>query len=217
MRVKRRCPLTLAANAHPARPPIAFLGARINLRLESYVVKRVIKQHVHGTLFAEKGRATLFLADMEPSSESDRSIYLCLAYPLQGTEEPILPVLVLDDWGSEIRGLGLYEWIREFGEQFPRAELFGYDLQGKERQCFLRELELHGRMPCYAYRAKDLPVSQGVLIESVFLADISAPIPRRLPHPAPVGRPLRWARVSWWAVDEKAIASGTPPETLQPN
>jgi len=180
-------------------------------------VKQVIRQHVHGTLFAEKDRATLFLVDMEPASETDRSIYLCFAYPVQGSEEPILPMLVLDDWGSEIRGLGLYQWVREFGEQFPRAELFGYDLHGRERQCFLRELELHGRMPCYAYQAKDLPLSQGILVESIFMADESGPTPRRLPHPPPVGRPLRWAKVSWWAVDEKAVASGTLPDAMQPN
>jgi hypothetical protein len=180
-------------------------------------MKRAIGQYVHGMLFVDNGRATLLITDLDPALETERSIYLRFAFPFQGTEEPILPVSVLDDWGDEIGGLGLYEWVREFGEQFPRAELFGFDLNGQERQCFLRELELHGRMPCYAYRARDVPLSQGILVESIMLAEASVLVPRKIKPPPTVKRPLRSAMVTWWVVNSTAASSGWLPGPAQLN
>jgi hypothetical protein len=159
-----------------------------------------IKQHVYGSLLSEGGRHGLLLEDERPSLETADSLYLRYAIKTLGTEKPVLPAFVLDDWGGEIKGLELYAWLREFGDQFPRAELFGFDLSGQEIQYFLRELELFGRPLCYAYPAKNTSLADGMLIETIMLPDSSVTGPSKIRRPSHIGRPLASARVAWWTV-----------------
>lgn len=162
---------------------------------------KAIRQHVHGKLFEVGGRAGLLLADAAPTAETADSLYLHFAFILRGVEEAILPAFILDDWGSEIKGLGLYEWVRQFGDQFPRAELFGYDLHGREIQCFLRELELHTRLLCLAYSHKDMPLRGGVSLEAILLVDESVSTPTEVKRPPALPRPLPSVKTSWWLVN----------------
>ncbi len=159
---------------------------------------KAIRQHVHGRLFEVGGHAGLLLADVAPTVETGESLYLRYAFILRGIEETILPAFVLDDWGSEIKGLGLYEWVGQFGDQFPRAELFGYDLRGREIQCFLRELELHARLLCLAYPHKETPLGEGVLLEAILLADESVSAPVAVRRPPALPRPLPSVKAGWW-------------------
>lgn len=161
---------------------------------------KAVTQPVQGSLFAEDGRAALLLRDSQPQAETADSLYLLFAFVTREREERVLPALILDDWGAEIKSLNLYEWVNEFGDQFPRAELFGFDLGGRERQYFLRELELYARLPCYAYPRRHTPLSEGLLVEAILLPDEEAATPRQTKRPIQVKRPLRSARVSWWQV-----------------
>jgi hypothetical protein len=130
--------------------------------------------------------------------ETAGPLYLRFLLPEVEREEGIFPAFLLDDWGQEIKSLELYEWVRENGAQFPRAEIFGIDRYGREVQAFLRELELFGKYPCYAYEDKAAPVTAGVLVAAVVAADPATGEPQRIKRPAEVTGPLRYARVSWW-------------------
>lgn len=162
---------------------------------------KAVSQHVHGRIINMGEHAGLLLMESDPASESVDSIYLRYAFTLQGVEESILPAFVLDDWGSEIAGLDLYEWVREFGDQFPRAELFGFDLRGRETQCFLRELDLFVQLRCFAYPAQKTPISDGVWLESFFIPDDSVSTPIAVKRPSSIKRPLRSVKASWWRVN----------------
>lgn len=168
---------------------------------EQHVTMRAIRQHIHGSLLSMDNGHALLLEDAKPASETSLSLYLRFALVTLGTELPVLPASVLDDWGGEIKGVELFRWVREFGDQFPRAELFGFDLSGRETQYFLRELDLVGRLPCYAYGAKDAPLSAGRLVEAILLPDPMASDPRKIGRPSELKRPLRSAKVSWWYVN----------------
>jgi hypothetical protein len=161
---------------------------------------KAVTQSVQGSLFTEDGRAALLLQDNQPQAETADSLYLRFAFVTREREERILPALILDDWGAEIKSLNLYEWVNEFGDQFPRAELFGFDLDGQERQYFLRELELYARLPCYAYAHRYTPLSEGLPVEAILLPREEAAAPRPTKRPIQMKRPLRTARVSWWQV-----------------
>ncbi len=161
---------------------------------------KAISQHVQGKMLVEAHHAALLLRDAAPASLSAESLYLRYAYILQGTETSILPAFVLDDWGSEVRGLDLYQWVHQFGDQFPRAEMFGFKLNGGEIQCFLRELELYTRLLCYAYPAKETPLAAGVAVEAILLPNESVTVPQRIERPQSIPRPLRSVKTSWWLV-----------------
>lgn len=164
---------------------------------------KAISQRVQGTSFTGEGGAALLLKNARPGSETADSLYLRYAFVTQGVEYHVLPAFVLDDWGTEIRSLELYEWVQDYGDQFPRAELFGFDLSGKATQHFLRELELYSKLPCYAYPAKDTLLAQGVQIDTILLPDTDVTTVQKIKRPpaAEVGRPLHSARVSWWRVN----------------
>jgi len=162
---------------------------------------KAIRQHVHGALLSEHDRWALLLEEANPKLETERSLYLRFALVTVGPEIPVLPASVLDDWGGEIKGLELYEWVREFGGQFPRAELFGFDLRGREKQYFLRELELFGRLPCYVYLTRDTEIVDGKLVEAILIPDPSITDPQKLGRPSAFKRPLRSAKVNWWYVN----------------
>jgi hypothetical protein len=161
---------------------------------------KAISQPVQGTILVEANHSALLLRSVAPASPSAESLYLRYAYILQGTEAPILPAFVLDDWGSEVKGLDLYQWVHQFGDQFPRAEMFGFELNGGETQCFLRELELQAQLLCYAYPTKETPLAAGVAVEAILLLDDLVTVPQRIQRPRSFSRPLRSAKVSWWLV-----------------
>jgi hypothetical protein len=164
------------------------------------MVMKAVKQRVAGRIFEVNGRYALLLHNAQPELDDPQLIYLRCAFITMGAEEPIFPASLLDDWGSEITSLALYNWIDEFGSQFPRAELFGFDAFGQETQLFLRELEQHSRWLCYAYPAADTPVRDGMLIKAILLPDASVTEPMKIKRPSWVELPLRRAQVQWWQV-----------------
>ncbi|MEZ4642522.1 MAG: hypothetical protein R3E31_07240 [Chloroflexota bacterium] len=161
---------------------------------------KAISQHVHGKLLTENGRFALLLLDSEPTEETAVSLYLRFAFVTMGREEHIFPASILDDWGKERRGLGVYAWVAEFGEQFPRGEIFGFEQSGTETQCFLRGLELYAKYPLYVYTDRKQSVSAGALVEAVLLPDVAVTEAVQGKRPSTWKRPLSHARVSWWHV-----------------
>lgn len=162
---------------------------------------KAIRHHIHGSLFVEEGQTALLLKNASPDDKGIDSLYLRYAFTVKGTEERILPAFVLDDWGTEIKGLDLYQWVDEYGNQFPRAELFGFNLFGQEMQCFLRELELYSRLFCYAYPHHNTPLSEGVLLDTVWLPDDTVQQPTKIKRPASIRPPLPSIQASWWRVN----------------
>ena len=159
-------------------------------------------QRVAGELLEQKSRSGLILHDLKPNKESANLITLRYAFVTRGPGggDHIFPSFVLDDWGREIRSLKLYRWVHENGEQFPRGEIFGFEQDGRETQCFLRELEIYARLPCYAYRAQEQAVTEGHLLAAVLLPDSAAAEPQQIARPPDLRWPLRAARVTWWRI-----------------
>ncbi|MGH2538744.1 MAG: hypothetical protein ACRDHL_15250, partial [Candidatus Promineifilaceae bacterium] len=102
------------------------------------------RQRLGGYLLRGSAGAALILDEGGPA------VMVSYALPLLDSGQ-ILPELVLDDWGREIKGLALYAWLREQGQRFPRAEVFGFDSQGDALQCFVREIDLTAGLPLYAH------------------------------------------------------------------
>jgi hypothetical protein len=175
---------------------------------------KVIKQRVPGRLetsqdgtviwWPAKVQAVATAATLEPA------VYLSFAFVTRGPEEHILPALVLDDWGNEMSSLELYRWINEFGEQFPRAELFGYGLSGEQRQHFLRELELYVPYPCYAFATPDSSLAEATAVSNFLIADWTTSLVQPVEAPEEIEYPLRGAAVRWWSVP-----AGVPVADLQ--
>ncbi len=169
---------------------------------------KIIRQRVPGILLRDGERAALWL---ETGTE-DQFVYLAyaLATQLPSGDAPahILPSVLLDDWGAEVKKLELYRWIREFGPQFPRAEVFGLDPQGQPAQYFLRDLDLFGRYLTYAFADKDAPAATAVLLRAVLLPDDSVARPELAGPPDDVKPPLRRARLAWWRVGRRADPQG---------
>ena len=161
---------------------------------------RAVSQHIHGRLGTVNGRTALLLLHSQPEAPTADSLYLRFAFVTRGREEPIFPAFIMDDWGNEIRGLKLYNWVAEEGEQFPRAEIFGFEANGEETQCFLRALELHARPLCYVYVNRDDAVEVGQRVEMILVPDTAVTVPEKIKRPAEGKRPLLTARVSWWRI-----------------
>ncbi len=152
----------------------------------------IIKELVHGRLIGEEDRPMLRL-DREDSGDH---VYLAYALVTQGPGHHVLPSVLLDDWGNELERLRLFDWIKENGLRFPRAELFGKSPSGKSVQYFLRDLELFGQYPVYVFAADDAPDSSGTLLQTIVVADDESDSPETLP-PDWVGGRLRSAQVEW--------------------
>jgi hypothetical protein len=162
---------------------------------------QAINQHIQGRLLAKGEHTAVLLHSTRPDEETAESLYLRFALVIRGREQHVFPALALDDWGGEIRGLSLYQWVAEYGEQFPRAEVFGYDLDGSKTQFFLRVLELYARLPCYVYKEAAAPIPAGRLVSAILLTTPEVTEPVRLPRaPKGIERPLRSARINWWHV-----------------
>ena len=153
-----------------------------------------IRHKVKGRLFLDTAQNGLLWLDETAAGH----VYLRYALVTIGREDEIFPALLLDDWGNEMRKLDIYRWIREEGDRFPRAELFGYDRQGQEEQCFLREMELHLRLPCYAYLDAEASLAAGVRLGNVMLPRSDLLAPERIKLPESIAPPLRYARLHWW-------------------
>ncbi|KAA3657748.1 MAG: hypothetical protein DWQ04_27175 [Chloroflexi bacterium] len=167
---------------------------------------RAARQRVQGKLLEENGRFALRLTNPKPDRDADNLLYVGYALVTLGREDHIFPSFVLDDWGNEIKGVKLFRWIRENGNEFPRAEIFGYEKDGSETQLFARALELYVTLPCYVYDSRTAPVTDGHLLKAILLPDDAVTVPQRIKRPSSevMKRPLRSARVQWWLV---------PPET----
>lgn len=153
---------------------------------------KAIKQKVHGLIVAGEAGGVLLDDTADP-------IYLRYAFVTLGPEEHILPAFLLDDWGKEVKGLTLYDWIEENGLYFPRAEIFGFKASGQKTQIFLRELDLVLKLRCYAYPTAETPLKDGILVETVFLPDgsVMEPTPTKRPPKAPkllAKSAVRWVK-----------------------
>jgi len=159
-----------------------------------------ITERQFGWLF-RRGERLAFLPGDEsaPGAQAGaRAVYLRYAYRLRGSEIPIFPGVLVDDWGQERRDLGLYRWVYEEGQRFPRTEIFGYERDGSETQVFLRALETFMTLPCFVYEKRSLPVDAGRQLYAVFLPDEHHQgEPARVAVPAEAGWPLRQAAVRW--------------------
>ncbi|MCL4868143.1 MAG: hypothetical protein KJ063_04175 [Anaerolineae bacterium] len=156
---------------------------------------RPISQKVNGVLYEKEGETALLLDD------AAAPLFLRYAFVIQGPEDPIFPAFLLDDWGREIGKLALYQWVAENGNLFPRAEIFGYELDGRETQVFLRALELYARYPCYVYPDKDAPVERGRLLRHILIPEAIAATPAKTKRPDNPHLPLARARLSWWHIN----------------
>lgn len=160
----------------------------------------IIKDSIPGTLIREGNRAALRLG--EPAAGD--TVYLAYALVTQGPEYQIMPSVLLDDWGNEVGSPALYDWIRENGLRFPRAEVFGESPAGAPAQYFLRDLELLGRFPVYAFRDADAPTAEGVLVGDVLIPDAATTEPQPIDPPADIAFPLREGQLRWWRVDPQS-------------
>ena len=163
---------------------------------------KAAKHHIHGKLITENGRSALLLLNGKPETQTADSLYLRYAVVVRGPEDHVLPAILLDDWGKETRGLKIYEFLREHGDEFPRAEIFGFDMDGSEAQLFVRSLELYSRLPAYAYTDVEAPLADGVRLDAILLPDAETDGVVRVEKASEMGikRPLRSAQVSWWRV-----------------
>ncbi len=160
-------------------------------------MKTVVKR-VAGELITGADVTALKLHNPQPDAESGNLIYLRFAFVTHGPGDPIFPSFILDDWGREIRGLKLYEWVWKNGERFPRGEIFGFEKDGRETQCFLRELEIYARLPTYAFQNDNQRVTEGALLNAVLLPEKSIDAPSQISRPEEIEQPLQSALVSWW-------------------
>lgn len=161
-----------------------------------------ITQRIQGELIPLELKNILRLQNPKPEKEAPNQLYLRYALVIRGPESHIFPAFLLDDWGNEIKGLKLYRWFKENGERFPRAEIFGYDADGKESQYFVRDLELYVKLPCYLYLQMSDPVQSGKLLSTIVVPSptIIRPTAVKRPSATDIPSPLRQSQVRWWLI-----------------
>lgn len=161
----------------------------------------VISQKINGLLLYKDDVAAVFLDD------SASAVTLALGLYEKDSDAVILPESILDDWGHEISPSSLYEWLQENGDQFPRAEVFGQDLEGKTIQRFLREIELVGKFPCFAYKPDKKCTKQWIRMRAIIILNTKIVDVQNIQRPQDIDSLLAIAKVSWWASPE-------PPDDL---
>ena len=166
---------------------------------------KTVGQRVSGQLLWENeagqdGRLALLLTNENPSPDEAHLLFLRFAFVIMGTEAHLFPSSLVDDWGGEVRGLSLYTWVKENGNHFPRAEIFGFDQQGNSVQYFVRELELYAKLPAYVYLDKQTHLAEGKLLSAILWPDETSESPQKIKRPSHLKRPLAAARVTWWQV-----------------
>ena len=162
-----------------------------------------ISFHIHGRLLAAEENPeqnVLLLLNADPDAETAVSLYLRFPFITLGPEEHIFPSYILDDWTNEIRGAEAYNWMVENGDHFPRAEVFGFEQDGSETQCFVRGLEHYVKLPCYVFHQRQAVINEGVLVRKIWIEESSVLKPERIKRPAGLKRPLASARVQWWQI-----------------
>jgi hypothetical protein len=159
----------------------------------------IVKEPIHGRLVADGDGFNLRLE----ASDSENLIFLAYALVTQGPELQILPSVLLDDWGNEIKGLSIYQWIHENGLHFPRAEVFGFNPTGAPTQYFLRDLELFAKYPVYAFTAQDAPDSSGVPVGVILIPTEGNDSGQSIEPPEEISALLRRGHVDWQRVGTK--------------
>lgn len=84
---------------------------------------KAVAQQVCGKLMWENGaerdgRLALLLTNSKPEPDAADLLVLRFALVLMGTEAHLFPSFLIDDWGGEVRGLALYDWVREMAITF---------------------------------------------------------------------------------------------------
>ncbi len=163
---------------------------------------RAIRQKVQGKIYQNGERVAIWLRQGEEVVEgvAVQEFYLRYALTVMGSETHLFPALLLDDWGNEIKKLGLYHWIREKGELAPRAEVFGFTREGQPSQWFLRELEIHFKYPLYVFPTKEAALADGKLVSAIMLTGEPEIQSEQVKRPAELNEPLRRSAVVWWRV-----------------
>jgi hypothetical protein len=151
-----------------------------------------IYQSINGKLLSGHGAGALLIGS------SFTSIYLRYGLTEKDTGRVVIPEVLLDDWGHEKGSIDLYSWIQENGDHFPRAEIFGFDLEGHQRQYLLRELDLMARYPCFGFPDLEMGISEGVRIEIIMTCSEELIKPHRVSRSQAASWPLRNAAVSWY-------------------
>lgn len=180
---------------------------------------KIPTQKIYGRIIPinEKQSAVIFhphSAKAVPPPSEFQPLYLRYALTQLGTERPILPSFILDDWGGEIRKLEMYRWVQIEGDRFPRAEAFGYILnfnqEWEKSQFFMRDLELSARHPLYVYTSKDDPIDSGQRVHALVKA--SSDIDKWEPSNGKSFKlPLKRAQVKWWQMPLSDAILPTPP------
>ena len=168
---------------------------------------RSIRQKLPGVLFNEREQAAVWWQPPAEGATSTEHVVLRYGLTMRGTEQPFFPAFLLDDWGNEVRKLGLYQWLRENGDFYPRAELFGFDLQGNESQHFVREFELYYKYSCYAYPSIETPIENGVRVAHVLVTDEVQTELTRIKRPTTATTPLRRINAQWWSAPAATLAA----------
>lgn len=161
-----------------------------------------ITLHVNGTHYIRGGDHAILLADDAPP------LSLRPALVARGAENHIFAALVVDDWGRERKGPGLYRWLYEQGDRYPRSEIFGFDAQGDELQIFLRDLELSYRLPCYLFEHDNAPIAAGQRLQYAIIAGAAGlSEPQKIAAPEDAPFPLRHGALGWRQIDPVALAA----------
>lgn len=150
------------------------------------------KHKVLGRVVEFEGESAVIL------DENADTLWIGYAMVELGTDALLFPEVVVDDWGTEITKSKMFRWIREFGMQFPRSEVFGFTPEGKQSQWFVRELEHAVRFPCFVYPEKESAVSEGIQLRSVIVLDESVEGIEKSKRPKELKRPIPNAGVRWW-------------------
>ncbi len=157
----------------------------------------------------QEGQSAVFFP---PVGEADGTpLYLRFALVLLGIEQLVLPSVILDDRGHEIKNLGLYSWIHTHGDYFPRAEIFGYHfIPGRgwiEAQFFIRDLELTARWPLFVFQNRREPLASGRPVRTVAWEQTGCLRPEVLKITENLPMPLRRAQASFWQVPPGTTAA----------
>ena len=122
-----------------------------------------------------------------------------------GPESLFFPAFLLDDWGNEIKGLKLYRWLREEGNEFPRAEVFGFGHNGEKQQRFARELEIYDTPRCVAFESREAALESGYPISRVLRWAEKGEPAGSTQRPTERGLPMKRAKLPWFAVTPASL------------
>lgn len=160
-------------------------------------VTMIIKEEIKGSIIVNGDIAAIRLAP----PESKDVVYVAYALFTQGPEYQILPSVLVDDWGNEIAGMQLYDWIKENGLQFPRAEVFGVTPSGGRVQYFLRDLELFEKFPVYAFSDADADDASGIAVQAILVPDETVSTYEACSPLEGLSPMLARGQLAWWCVN----------------